>query len=92
MAARTAAIGALETAIITRMSGRVPGLSVAVVGQNGVASTKGFGLADVPSGSPALPDTVYLWFSMTKIVTATAVLQLWEWVFGNVRRTPAQPG
>jgi CubicO group peptidase (beta-lactamase class C family) len=78
LAAGTAAIGALEAAIIKRMSGRVPGLSVTVVGQNGVRWAKGFGLADVPSRWPALPDTVYPWFSMTKIVTATAVLQLWE--------------
>ncbi len=78
MAARTAAVGALETDIIRRMNGRVPGLSVAVLGPNGVRWMKGFGLADLLSRSPALPDTIYLWFSMTKIVTATAVLQLWE--------------
>ena len=78
MAAQTAAIGTLEADISRRMSGRVPGLSVAVVGQDGVRWVNGFGLADLASRSPALPDTVYLWFSMTKIVTATAVLQLWE--------------
>ena len=78
MAAPLAAIGALETAIARRMHGRVPGLSVAVVGPDGVRWTKGFGLADLDSRAPALPDTAYLWFSMTKIVTATAVLQLCE--------------
>jgi CubicO group peptidase (beta-lactamase class C family) len=78
VAAHTAAIGDLEAAIIRRMSGRVPGVSVAVVGRDGVRWMKGFGLADLPSRSPALPDTVYPWYSMTKVVTATAVLQLWE--------------
>ena len=52
-----------------------PGLSVAVV-KPGVVWSKGFGLADVEAPTPADADTVYLWFSMTKLVTATAVLQL----------------
>jgi len=36
----------------------------------------GLGVADLDRRSPATPGTIYLWFSMTKIVTATAVLQL----------------
>lgn len=39
---------------------------------------KGFGVADLATGSPATPRTSYLWFSMTKIVTATAVMSLAE--------------
>ncbi|HET7480487.1 MAG TPA: serine hydrolase domain-containing protein [Rubrobacteraceae bacterium] len=58
------------------MRGRVPGLSVAVVHPKGVVWKKGFGIADLGSGSPAAPETIYPWFSMTKIVTATAVAQL----------------
>ena len=54
---------------------RPPGLSVAVVKRAGVWS-EGFGLADIEAPTPADADTVYLWFSMTKLVTATAVLQL----------------
>ena len=38
--------------------------------------SEGFGLADIETPSPANAETVYLWFSMTKLVTATAVLQL----------------
>jgi len=38
--------------------------------------SEGFGLADIEAPNPADRDTVYLWFSMTKLVTATAVLQL----------------
>jgi CubicO group peptidase (beta-lactamase class C family) len=34
------------------------------------------GLADIEAPNSASADTVYLWFSMTKLVTATAVLQL----------------
>jgi len=54
---------------------RPPGLSVAVVKPGGVWS-EGFGLADVEAHRPADADTVYLWFSMTKLATATAVMQL----------------
>ena len=36
------------------------------------------GLADLATREPTTLDTVYLWFSMTKIVTATAALQLIE--------------
>ena len=55
---------------------RPPGLSVAVVKPGGNVWSEGFGLADIEAPSPADADTVYLWFSMTKLVTATAVLQV----------------
>jgi CubicO group peptidase (beta-lactamase class C family) len=68
----------LEAEIVRRMRARVPGVSLAVVCRDGLRWVKGFGLADIAASSPALPETVYLWFSMTKLVTATAVLQLHE--------------
>ena len=49
---------------------------MAVVKPAGRIWSGGFGLADIETPSPADADTVYLWFSMTKLVTATAVLQL----------------
>src|SRR4051794_29069849 len=57
---------------------RVPGLSVAVVEDDRVGWQRGFGVADLNRATPAGPHTAYLWFSMTKIVTATAVMQLAE--------------
>ena len=51
----------------------VPGLSVAVVKGNRIVWEQGFGFADLTS-TLATSSTIYLWFSMTKIVTATAVL------------------
>ena len=81
MAAATATATAgksLEARIIECMRGRVPGLSIAVVRPDGIRWIQGFGLADLSTQTPAAPDTVYLWFSMTKIATATAVLQLME--------------
>src|SRR5918992_4358296 len=56
----------------------VPGLSVSVVKGDRLVWAKGFGFADLATGSPATPQTSYLWFSMTKIVTATAVVRLPE--------------
>jgi CubicO group peptidase (beta-lactamase class C family) len=57
---------------------QVPGISAAVVGPGGIDQISSAGVADLAGDRPATPETVYLWFSMTKIVTATAVLQLAE--------------
>src|SRR5215204_43453 len=58
--------------------GTVPALSVSVVKDDRLVWSKGFGVADLATASPATPRTSYLWFSMTKIVTATAVARLAE--------------
>lgn len=55
---------------------RPPSLAVAVVAQGKTVRSGGFGLADIETRRPASAETVYLWFSMTKLVTATAVVQL----------------
>jgi len=72
-------IEALE-AFLLRLTetGGVPGLSVSVVKGDRVVWERGFGFADLATASPATPATSYLWFSMTKIVTATAALKLAE--------------
>ena len=54
----------------------VPGLSMAVVKNDKIAWMKGFGLADLTAKTPANPETIFMWFSMTKLVTATAIMQL----------------
>jgi CubicO group peptidase (beta-lactamase class C family) len=56
----------------------VPGLSVSVVKGNRIVWERGFGFADLAASAPAMPRTIYLWFSMTKIATATAVVKLHE--------------
>jgi CubicO group peptidase (beta-lactamase class C family) len=43
-----------------------------------VLTEKAAGFADLARARPVTPDTAYLWFSMTKIATATAVMQLVE--------------
>jgi CubicO group peptidase (beta-lactamase class C family) len=54
----------------------IPGLSLAVVNRDGVLLAGGFGVADRLASRPATASTAYLWFSMTKIATATAALRL----------------
>lgn len=56
----------------------VPGLSIAVAAGSKLRWLRGFGVADLATGSPARPETAYLWFSLTKIATATAVMRLAE--------------
>ena len=69
---------AVARATIAALMGRhrVPGLSVAVTGESRLIYTEGFGRADVPGNRPATPDTAYLWFSMSKIATATVAVRL----------------
>jgi CubicO group peptidase (beta-lactamase class C family) len=56
----------------------VPGVCVGLVRRSDGANFSSAGVADLSTGTPTTPDTVFLWFSMTKIVTATAVMQLVE--------------
>ena len=57
-------------------SNAIPGLSMAVVDRDGVLIAGGFGLADRGMNRPATASTSYPWFSMTKVVSATAALRL----------------
>src|SRR4051794_28703948 len=55
---------------------RVPGISIAVAGSNGIHYAGAVGYADLAQRHPASPEDQYPWFSMTKIATATAVMRL----------------
>lgn len=59
-------------------AGDPPGVSVVVVKDSEVVYAKGFGRADGPRHVAATPDTVYRWWSITKMFTAVATLQLHE--------------
>ena len=59
-------------------AGRSPGLSVSVVKDGEIVYANGFGVADGPRNISATKDGVYHWWSMTKIPTAVAVMQLHE--------------
>jgi len=55
---------------------RLPGLTVAVTDADRLRYAEGFGHADLATRRPATADTRYLWFSMSKIATATAAMRL----------------
>jgi CubicO group peptidase (beta-lactamase class C family) len=52
----------------------VPGLSLAVTRHDRLLHAAGYGFADIASRAPATPRTAYLWFSMSKIATATVAM------------------
>src|SRR5512142_3480291 len=53
-----------------------PGLAAAVVTADGAVELVTSGLTDVGTLRPVTAQTTFLWFSMTKIVTATAAMML----------------
>ena len=59
-------------------SGNPPGLSLVVVKDGNIVYNNAFGLADGPGGVKVGTDTIYHWWSMTKIPTAIAIMQLQE--------------
>lgn len=76
---RVASIPDLDDCMNSRVGfGVPPGMSLVVVKDGHVVYAKGFGWADRPRGIRATPETVYHWWSCTKIVTAIAILQLAE--------------
>ena len=55
-----------------------PALDIVVIKNGAVAYSKAFGVADGPSHMPATPDSIYHYWSVTKLFTATATMQLVE--------------
>lgn len=55
-----------------------PGLSAAVVLEGEPRWSEGFGMADLENSSPATSSTLFRLGSVSKPISATAVLQLWE--------------
>jgi serine beta-lactamase-like protein LACTB, mitochondrial len=56
----------------------VPGISIAVVLDGQPAWSAGFGMADLENYVPATPATLFRLASVSKTITAVAILQLWE--------------
>jgi CubicO group peptidase (beta-lactamase class C family) len=57
---------------------RAPGMSVAIVVDGRIAWAQGFGAADLENDVEARPDTVYRIASISKPISATAIMQLVE--------------
>jgi D-alanyl-D-alanine carboxypeptidase len=71
------AIRLLEAWIETNMAYRgLPGLSIAIVHDQDVVWSRGFGHADVQKKTPTTPQTIYRIASISKLFTSTAILHL----------------
>jgi serine beta-lactamase-like protein LACTB len=69
----------IEKAISSFMSANsVPGIGAAVVLDGEPVWSAGFGMADMEDSAPATSSTLFRLGSISKPITATAVLQLWE--------------
>jgi CubicO group peptidase (beta-lactamase class C family) len=70
---------AIEAAVTAEMARQgIPGLSVAVATTGALRFANGYGLSDVENDVPAKAGTVYRLASVSKPITAVAVLQLTE--------------
>ena len=59
-------------------SNNVPGVSVAVVKSDQIVWNKSFGMANIEQNIPVSDSTMFMLASVSKTVTATALMQLWE--------------
>jgi serine beta-lactamase-like protein LACTB, mitochondrial len=70
---------AIEAAVAKFMAAtHVPGVSIAVVENGEYEWASGFGLDDVENNSPASEHTLYRLGSISKSLTATGAMELWE--------------
>lgn len=74
-AAQTYATGLIERAIV---KDQVQGISIALVDDQRVVWSRGFGYADAEAKQPATADTLYRVGSISKLFTDTAAMQLAE--------------
>ena len=59
-------------------SGKLPGMVVAVMRKGELAFAETYGKADVERNKPMRPDTIFRIYSMTKPLTSTAIMMLYE--------------
>lgn len=70
-------IAAIETLVTDWMTeGDIPGTSVVLVDETGERYAEGFGARDLETNAPATPETLYGMGSITKSMTALAIVQL----------------
>ena len=69
----------LDATILGEMHrSQIVGISAAFIKDSTLVWAKGYGWADLEGGRPAGPDTIYRIASISKTITATALMQLWE--------------
>jgi len=59
-------------------SKQIPGLAFAVVEHGGVTTARAYGLANIETGTPVCENSIFEIASVTKPLTATAVMMLAE--------------
>jgi CubicO group peptidase (beta-lactamase class C family) len=59
-------------------SGKLPGMTVAIMRKGELAYAQTYGKSDVERGKPMRPDTIVRIYSMTKPLTSTAIMMLYE--------------
>lgn len=57
---------------------KVPGFSATIIKNGQVVWSSGYGWADVEQRTPVTPETLFMIASISKTVTGTALMQLWE--------------
>jgi CubicO group peptidase (beta-lactamase class C family) len=57
---------------------KLPGLSVAIVNDQKIIFSKGYGFADIEKKAPMQPETICSICSISKLFTSVAIMQLWE--------------
>src|SRR5262249_54334840 len=62
----------------TMEEAHLPGVAACLVKNGGIAWAKGYGWANIVQQLPMTPETVLNVGSITKTITATAAMQLWE--------------
>jgi CubicO group peptidase (beta-lactamase class C family) len=68
-----------DSAVAQEMrAAKVPGAAILIIQGGQVGSVKAYGLADVQSGRAVYPDTLFTIASISKTVTATALMTLYE--------------
>lgn len=76
---RDAVFDELEQVILREMErSRLPGLAITLVKGHDIVWSRGYGLADIETGLPVTPGTVFPACSVTKPVIATAIMQWHE--------------
>ncbi|MCX6664399.1 MAG: serine hydrolase [Euryarchaeota archaeon] len=68
-----------DKAIIDYMNkGHMPSTALAIIKNNSMVWSKGYGYADIKNKKEATNETVYMLASISKTFAATAIMQLWE--------------
>ncbi|MBN1371436.1 MAG: serine hydrolase [Anaerolineaceae bacterium] len=57
---------------------KLPGVAMVAIKENQVVFAKGYGLANIEENRPVSPDTVFQIASVSKLVTATTLMRLYE--------------